>query len=171
MAVVNPALKSTAVSLHDSFVTATPFRHVVIDDFFTDDFCNALLREFPAFSSGAATNELGEIGKKAVHEKISRLGPVYKSLDACLKSKDFLHLVGSVTGIEKLLYDPYYVGGGTHENLSGQSLDPHVDFNYHPLTGWHRRLNLIVYLNREWSVDWGGRYSFMRVLGTRQRMK
>lgn len=156
MAVLNPVLESNAASLHDSFVTAAPFRHVVIDDFFSDEFCDDLLREFPAFSSGAATNELGETGKKAVHEKISKLGPVYKSLDACLKSKEFLHFVGSVTGIEKLLYDPYYVGGGTHENLSGQSLDPHVDFNYHPLTGWHRRLNLIVYLNREWRPEWGG---------------
>ncbi|HHL32393.1 MAG TPA: 2OG-Fe(II) oxygenase, partial [Oceanospirillales bacterium] len=73
-----------------------------------------------------------------------------------VKSPAFINLIEKLTGIDDLIFDPHYFGGGTHENLDGQDLDPHVDFTNHPKTGFHRRLNLIVYLNKQWQKDWGG---------------
>lgn len=139
-----------------AFARREPFRHVVIDDFFTPDVAAALLADFPPFERGNARNEAGEAGGKSTVERIRGLGTPYAALDDLIQTRAFLDLVGRITGIADLLYDPFYFGGGTHENRAGQDLDPHVDFNRHPIKHWHRRLNLIIYLNHDWDDGWGG---------------
>ncbi len=153
---IDPWIVSRAASLRQQFETAQPFPHLVLDSFLTAEFCERLRREFPAFDAGKALNEFGQIGGKAVREDLVSLGPAYQRFDELMRSRDFLDLVSRLTGIPELLYDPDYVGGGTHDNREGQDLDPHVDFNYHPKRRWHRRLNLILFLNPEWSEEWGG---------------
>jgi len=153
---LNPRLHDQADEFATRFGKREPFRHVVIDDFFAPAYCAQLLAQFPAFERGNARSEDGSLGNKSTVEKIRGLGPAFSALDDLVKSSEFLALIGRVTGIPDLLYDPWYFGGGTHENRNGQDLDAHVDFNRHPVEKWHRRLNLIVYLNHEWSDAWGG---------------
>src|SRR5215468_4456762 len=153
---LNPRLHDRIDELAARFAQRYPFRHVVIDDFFAPDSCEELLAAFPPFESGNARNEAGELGGKSTIEKIRGLGPSYAALDDLVQTSKFLDLIGRITGIPHLLYDPWYFGGGTHENRHGQDLDAHVDFNRHPVERWHRRLNLIVYLNHEWDEAWGG---------------
>lgn len=157
---IHPNVAGRAGQLRGEFDSATPFRHLVIDEFLTRDACSNLMTEFPPFDREHAHNEIDEIGGKAVFQRLRDLGPTYAQLDAMLRSSEFLNFVGQITGIPELIYDPKYVGGGTHENLHGQELDPHVDFNYHPNTELHRRLNLIVFLNPEWREEWGGALEF-----------
>jgi hypothetical protein len=153
---LSPKVLAQASSLRRSFETAEPFRHLVVDDFLNANYCQELLGQFPGFDRQHALNEFGEAGRKAVFQELPKLGPAYARFDRMLRSREFLAFVGETTGIPKLLYDPDYIGGGTHENLDGQELDPHVDFNYHPRTRHHRRLNLILFLNPEWEAGWGG---------------
>ncbi|MBT8060152.1 MAG: 2OG-Fe(II) oxygenase [Gammaproteobacteria bacterium] len=138
------------------FMSARPFRHVAIDDFLAPDFCGELAAHFPRFEDEHALNEDGGVGGKATRPGVRELGPAYRRLDDLVRQDAFRDWVGQVTGIDDLQYDPQYFGGGTHENLHGQELDPHVDFNYHPISRQHRRLNLIIYLNEEWEDEWGG---------------
>lgn len=153
---LNPAVIDGADALAAQFATARPFRHVVIDQFFTPEVARELADAFPDFDEKLAMNENGVVGAKAVNEKVRGLGPAYLALDDLVQGEAFRNLVSRITGIPQLQYDPHYFGGGTHENLHGQGLDAHVDFNLHPVTRQHRRLNLIVYLTEEWQDEWGG---------------
>ncbi len=153
---INKDIRLHSFKLGERFQSASPFPHLVLDNFFDDRFAQNLLEQFPVFDPSKATNELGLVGKKAVNTKLPDINESYKVLDGLFKSSDFLMFMSTITGIPELLYDPEYIGGGTHENLEGQDLDPHVDFNFHPATKWHRRLNLLLYLNPEWEESWGG---------------
>ena len=156
MALIEATVFKRAEADARAFQNAQPFRHVAIDDFFSRPLCERLLADFPGFEARHALNEMGEVGGKAVRMDVRDISDAYRDLDRYLQTPEFLGYVSAITGIPDLLYDPDYIGGGTHENRQGQRLDAHVDFNYHPRTRWHRRLNLIVYLNPEWEDTWGG---------------
>jgi hypothetical protein len=144
------------------FAEARPFRHVVIDDFFEESFARRLLAQFPGFEQGNFLSEDGRQGSKSTFERVRALGDAYAGLDDMIRSEEFLRLLGDITGIDGLRYDPWYLGGGTHENRHDGGLEAHVDFNFHPLERWQRRLNLIVYLNPDWHEEWGGALELFR---------
>ena len=80
------------------------------------------------------------------------LQPYYKNLIQL----NFLKFLESLTGIEGLISDPYYVGGGIHETKKGGFLKVHTDFNYHKKLKLDRRVNLLLYLNSDWKEEYGG---------------
>ncbi|MGB0133435.1 2OG-Fe(II) oxygenase [Dokdonella sp.] len=156
MKVISAAAAQHCKDFALAFSVAKPFRHVVINNFLDPEFCRLLCSEFPGFEDRHALNEMGQVGGKAVRMDVRDISETYRELDRYLQTPEFLQFASEVTGIPDLLYDPDYIGGGTHENRHGQGLDAHVDFNYHPRTKWHRRLNIIIYLNEEWESEWGG---------------
>lgn len=156
-AIVNSVHVENTAGIRSSFIHAAPFKHVLLENFLEPGFLNAIRAEFPVPPMPTELkNEFGRTNRKhAVHE-IRDLGHSFRAWDELLKSEGFIHWLSAVTGIEGLIYDPEYYGAGTHNNQHGQSMDVHIDFNYHRTTGYHRRLNLIVYISEEWERSWGG---------------
>jgi hypothetical protein len=72
-------------------------------------------------------------------------------------SSAFVDFLQTMTGIEEaLIPDPHYRGGGLHQIDPGGYLEVHADFNRHPAFGLDRRVNVLLYLNRDWQLEWGG---------------
>ena len=146
----------SATQIRDSFGHAKPFRYVMIESFLESDAAEALLRDFPRFDERKAINEHGEVGRKAVVERVTAVSAFYAQFYDYINSKPFLEAMSKLTGIPDLIADPTLFGGGTHENLEGQGLNVHVDFNVDERRMLHRRINLLIYLNKDWDSAWGG---------------
>lgn len=151
----NDVIKN-AEAIRNRYQEAKPFKHACIEAFFEADVAEALLTDFPPFDREKARNEFGEIGGKAVNTDLRSISPFYEKLYRYLFSQEFMNRMSEITGIPDLIGDPAMYGGGTHENCHGQELDPHVDFNYVSGGEAHRRVNLLVYLNKGWNPAWGG---------------
>jgi hypothetical protein len=112
------------------------------------------LRELPAAES--FFNRPQEKLKAAYMPE--RLGPYTRALFHSLNSKAFLAYLEELTGIDGLIPDPYFSGGGIHVVSNGGHLDIHADFNRQGKLNLERRLNVLIYLNKDWKEEYGGSF-------------
>jgi Rps23 Pro-64 3,4-dihydroxylase Tpa1-like proline 4-hydroxylase len=123
---------------------ADPFPHVIIDGYLGRDDLRKINAEWP-------DDWHKEAGKNNLKWSRSRLT---KSAQAVADAIDIAMIEGA-TGIAGLFPDPELFGAGLHCIPKGGFLRMHVDFNGHP-KGWHRRVNVLIYLNETWRDKWGG---------------
>jgi Rps23 Pro-64 3,4-dihydroxylase Tpa1-like proline 4-hydroxylase len=143
-------------SLRERYAAARPFPHVVVDDFLDPRLLEQVLAEFPAPGQIAWQSFDNEREVKLASASEARFGPATRLLLYHLNSITFLDFLSEVTAIPDLLSDPCFDGGGLHQIVPGGKLGIHADFNKHPRYGLDRRLNLLIYLNREWREEYGG---------------
>ncbi|MEL7487011.1 MAG: 2OG-Fe(II) oxygenase, partial [Pseudomonadota bacterium] len=84
------------------------------------------------------------------------LTPDLRRLFYAFNARPFIRVVENITGIKGLIPDPYFLGGGFHEISTGGHLSMHADFNHHKPMNLERRVNVLIYLNRDWREDYGG---------------
>jgi Rps23 Pro-64 3,4-dihydroxylase Tpa1-like proline 4-hydroxylase len=138
-----------------AYQSATPFPHIVLDDFLPAEVLRRLVAEFPGREGRSHFDRAQERLKYQFDPNTVDSGLV-RNLLAELNGEPFLAFLEELTGIKGLISDPYYIGGGLHETLSGGHLSIHADFNLHKPMLVERRLNLLVYLNDDWPQNYGG---------------
>lgn len=157
MKYVNEArLRETLQQDHVGYRTAEPFPHIVLDGFLFDHVAAALEAQFPKADHRLWRHHLHFNSHKFACNKLEAMPPLFQAVFGELNSKPLLGYLEALTGIRDLVADHEFEGGGLHQITSGGFLNVHADFNYHPTTGYHRRLNLLVYLNRDWEDAWEG---------------
>jgi hypothetical protein len=149
-------MSETAEAGRSQYSTASPFPHIVLDNFFDPSLLEMVLSEFPGRGQirWQSFDNAQEIKLASAAE--SSFGPVTRLLLYHLNSITFLEYLSRVTGIDNLIPDPRFEGGGLHQIVHGGKLGIHADFNKHRDYGLDRRINLLAYLNKDWKEEYGG---------------
>lgn len=150
-------LRHDATALREEYARAEPFPHIVLDGLFDDAALEAVLSDFPGRDAMQWMEFDNPLEKKLgyYHER-SRVSKTIREFLNDMNSFELLLWLEALTGIDGLVPDPYFGGGGLHQIEPGGFLKVHADFNVHPKLKLDRRLNMLVYLNKGWREEWGG---------------
>jgi Rps23 Pro-64 3,4-dihydroxylase Tpa1-like proline 4-hydroxylase len=145
--------------LSQQYQSASPYPHIVLENFLDPEVLDECVAEFNKLNeTDGWINYTHYNEKKKGLNKLDLLPETIKQTINELNSPEFLEFLSTLTGIKNLLKDEYLEGGGVHQSRKGGFLNIHADFTVHPHhANWQRRVNVLLYLNKEWQEDWGGK--------------
>jgi hypothetical protein len=142
--------------LSGGYASAEPFPHIVTDNFLPAAIADRLLEEFPSPEKIEWIRQTNPRSKKLSTEVLDEVGSFTYQLLNHFNSPAALRFLERLTGIQALVPDPYFVGGGLHQIERDGYLKIHADFNMHPRLKLDRRINLLLYMNKDWKEEYGG---------------
>jgi Rps23 Pro-64 3,4-dihydroxylase Tpa1-like proline 4-hydroxylase len=152
--------------LSSQYREAKPFPHIVIDKFLPETILDSVLDEFNKnknwWYDKVKWTEPYQVNKFYWPYDIETANnlpndlPTISALVNYLNSPVMLKYLEELTGIDNLISDELLMGGGLHKITSGGKLAVHKDYNVHPMKKIYRRLNLLIYLNKDWKQEWEG---------------
>ncbi|HEV8442206.1 MAG TPA: hypothetical protein VGQ27_01960, partial [Steroidobacteraceae bacterium] len=134
--------------LRETYRSALPFPHVIIDGLFSPAFLVRLIADAP--QPGAEQwQTIEQVGLERTQRMRSAMdvGGAGGEMVALMHSAAFHYLLSEITGVWQLLPDPYLQGAGHAMMKRGDYFKVHVDRNIAYDTGLTRRLAVIVFLN------------------------
>ena len=155
--------KYNKLSIQNSqkYLAAKPFPNIQFKNFLSIDVANNLSKSFPDYKSkkwfsykNFNTSSNSNFKKSIQDERNFPL--IFRSIFREFNSRQFILFLETLTGIENLIPDPYFLGGGIHLAKKGGFLKIHTDFNWHHKLQLHRRVNVLFYLSKNWKKDFGG---------------
>jgi Rps23 Pro-64 3,4-dihydroxylase Tpa1-like proline 4-hydroxylase len=145
--------------LSKQYQQASPYGHIVIDNFLNPAVLDECIAEFNKLNeTDGWINYAHYNEKKRGLNKLELLPEALKATINELNSPEFLQFLSTLTGIKNLQKDDFLEGGGIHQSGRGGFLNIHADFTVHPHhRNWQRRINVLIYLNKDWQDEWGGK--------------
>jgi hypothetical protein len=139
------------------FCSQRPFEHLVLDDFLdlkdvevVNSYLNSGPMPFRVYEKGIT----GGLHKNEYKPDFNN--PSLVNVFIKLSCPAFLSYLEGLTGLDGLVPDPYFDGGGIHETFRSGGLGIHTDFLGHSRLKLKRVLNLIIYITEDWKEEWGG---------------
>ena len=155
---INGDLKNISNNNKSIFAKNNPFPHISLENFFDNKYLSEIMEEFPDLDKMGCLEFKTNTDKRKFATDVGFKYPTkIRNFISFLNSSEFLNFLQDLTGIkEKLVPDPYFFGGGLHQIKKGGFLKIHADFNYHPQMKLDRRINVLIYLNKNWKKEYGG---------------
>ena len=154
----SPHYSEIAMALRDGFRSARPFPHISIDNFLPASVSEIIAEAYPDpndLSVRWKYHKNSNTSRKFV-EDVRFMSPQMRLFAQALTGRQFLLFLETISGIDCLIADPYFIGGGAMVSGPGDFLKIHADFNWHHKLQAHRRLNALLYLTPDWKSEWGG---------------
>lgn len=151
------AARNAAKPYGAAYQSAEPYNHICIDNFLPEEVLRSVKADIDVLPEAEASFSRAQEKLKTSYNP-DRLPAYTRSLFQAFNSRPFLLFLEEMTGIENLIPDPYFIGAGIHQIANGGHLDIHADFNLHPHMVVERRLNVLIYLNENWTAEWGGSF-------------
>jgi len=149
-------LDSAVPRLNREYLEAKPFPHIVLHGLLDPQKIQTLVQEFPEESNGKWWKYENILEKKLARNDLHHLPVSIRNVIHEFQEHRFVTLIEKITGIPALIVDHTLNGAGLHQIVRGGKLDVHADYNFHPITGLDRRVNVLLYLNPDWKPGWNG---------------
>jgi hypothetical protein len=147
------ALTQIASAHAESYQTASPWPHVVLDDLIDPALIAAAEQEELEPSLNL---EVDRSYRKIKAESPEPNGPAATKILDSIGSAGFVKFLEELTGVSGLIPDPTHYWAGLHVNPPGAFQAIHRDFRVHPITGLFHRVNILIYLNSDWKSEYAG---------------
>jgi len=143
--------------LMGEYAFAEPFPHIVVDNFLPAAMIEGILEHFPA--DAKAHDKVYQKGYGGTYKRQTLpydCDEYVRNAFSFFNSASMLQFLEGITNIKGLLPDPYFSGGGLHETAKGGLLGIHADFRVNENLQLLRRVNVLIYLNKDWQETYGG---------------
>src|ERR1700676_5301816 len=114
-------------SAHSDYANAKPYPHIVVDNFFDPIIVEQILAEFPKPNAIKWQKFDNSAEIKLASAAEASFSPMTRLCLYHLNSVMCREFVGSVRGIDSLISEPHFEGGGLHQILPGAKLAVHAD--------------------------------------------